>query len=97
MKIFHKLLILLYKMIKKWLEKIKTYIQKPDLPPTKASKFMNPIGFRGMDTQQELKDFQNKQKPTRPQAADVDLSKVLDDVLDKPSSPDQGLYSGKKK
>ncbi len=72
-------------------------VKKVEKPRPIPSKFMNPLGFKGMDTQKELKDFQNKQQPSKVQARDDDLSKVLDDVLDKPSEPDQGLYSGKKK
>lgn len=76
---------------KKW---IKSHKEETRMP----SKFNNGRGgFVGMDTQKELKDFQSKTQPTKPQASEEDLSKVLEDVLDKPSVPDQGLYSGKKK
>lgn len=72
-------------------------IKKVEKPRPTPSKFMNPLGFKGMDTQKELNDFQNKQQPTKVQARDDDLSKVLDDALQNPTEPDQGLYSGKKK
>ncbi len=76
---------------KKWVNSHKEETRTP-------SKFNNGRGgFVGMDTQKELKDFQSKTQPTKPQASAEDLSKVLEDVLDRPSSPDQGLYSGKKK
>ncbi len=79
------------------LKKIKKSLPKgnPEAPP--ASKFHNPRGFRGMDTQQELKEFQQKQRPTKPQASPEDLSQVLEDVLKKPSDSDPGLFPGKKK
>lgn len=83
--------------MKHWLDKLKTWLQKNEKKPHFDSKFMNSKGFTGMDTQKELKEFQHKQKPTKPQAADEDLSQVLNDVLQKPGGPDQGLYPGKKK
>lgn len=80
-------------------EKIKVIWKKEAPHASEDSKFIRGKGsFRGMDTQNELKEFQSKQQPSRPQATADDLSQVLDDVLRKPSgSPDQGLYSGKKK
>lgn len=82
---------------KKILARLKKALESKNRDSAPPSKFHQARGFTGMDTQKELKDFQHKQQPTKPQVSEEDLSKVLEDVLQKPGGPDQGLYPGKKK
>ncbi len=80
------------------IRKFKKWKNSPKDEDRMPSKFNSGRGgFVGMDTQKELKNFQSKPQPSKPQASEQHLSDVLDDVLKKPSNPDQGLYSGKKK
>lgn len=80
-----------------FLQKIKKSLPQPSPASRPPSKFYNPRAFTGVDTQQELKDFQQKQKPTQPQVSEQDLSEVLNDVLSKPERSQSGLSPGKKK
>ncbi len=92
-----KIGLFLQKQGRPFLEQLKQLISSRGEEGRVPSKFNNGRGgFVGMDTQKELKDFQSKQKPTRPQASEEDLSKVLEDVLQKPAGEDKGLYAGKK-